>query len=54
MLAQAKYEHKPGQPLQPITPGVNCCVEEIKTFLTIQTALFRLHTGFFSPESPST
>jgi len=46
MLAQAKYEHKPGQPLQPITPGPNCCVEEIKTFLTLHKALLFLHVGF--------
>jgi hypothetical protein len=46
MLAQAKYEHKPGLPLQQIAPGVNCPVEEIKTFLTLQMALFKLHTGF--------
>jgi hypothetical protein len=46
MLAQAKYEHKPGQPLQLITPGQNCPVEEIKTFLTLQMALLKLHTGF--------
>ena len=54
MLAQAKYEHKAGQPLQTITPGPNCCVEEIKTFLTLQTALFRLHTGFSLAAAPPT
>lgn len=46
MLGQAKYEHNPKHPHQAIVPGVNCCVEEIKTFLTIQVALFKLHTGF--------
>jgi hypothetical protein len=49
MLVQAKYAHEPNNPkhpLTPITPGVNCPVEEIKTFLTIQLALFKLHTGF--------
>lgn len=48
MLEQAKYEHKPGQPLQPIRADAagNCPVEEIKTFLTLQTALLKLHTGF--------
>lgn len=55
MLEQAKYEHKPKQPLQDIAPGVNCCVEEIKTFLTIQMALFKLHTGFSAAvELPTT
>lgn len=46
MLRQAKYEHKPGQPLQDINPGPNCPIEEIKTFLALQTALFKLHVGF--------
>lgn len=54
MLAQAKYEHKPGQPLQPITPGPNCCVEEIKTFLALHKALFALHTGFSLPDATPT
>lgn len=49
MLAQAKYEHAPGHPLQNIVAGKNCCVEEIKTFLTLQSALFKLHTGFSLP-----
>ena len=52
MLAQAKYEHQPGQPLQTITPGINCCVEEIGTFLKLQAALFKLHTGFSPPAAP--
>lgn len=49
MLEQAKYAHKPEIPSHPLTaiaPGPNCPVEEIKTFLTLQTALFKLHTGF--------
>jgi hypothetical protein len=50
MLAQAKYEHldtkgKPTPP-QAISPGPNCCIEEIKTFLTLHKALLFLHTGF--------
>jgi hypothetical protein len=51
MLAQARYQHydtkgkASGEP-QFIVPGPNCCVEEIKTFLTLQTALVKLHTGF--------
>ena len=52
MLAQAKYEHAPGHPLQPIVPGPNCCIEEISTFLTLQAALFKLHAGF-STAAPS-
>jgi len=54
MLRQAKYEHKPGQPLQAITPGPNCCIEEIKTFLTIHKALFFLHSGFSSGDATPT
>ncbi len=54
MLLQAKYEHKPGQPLQAITPGVNCPIEEIKTFLTLQVALFKLHTGFSPADATPT
>ncbi len=46
MLAQAAYQHDPKHPAQPIRPGPNCVVEEIKTFLTLQLALFKLHTGF--------
>jgi hypothetical protein len=48
MLAQAKYQHAPGQPLQTLTADAagNCPVEEIKTFVTLQAALFKLHTGF--------
>ncbi len=49
MLRQAKYAHEPNNPkhpLTPIDPGPNCPVEEIKTFLTLQMALLKLHTGF--------
>lgn len=49
MLEHAQYAHKPNDakmPTQPITPGPNCPVEEIKTFLTLQVALVKLHTGF--------
>lgn len=49
MLACAKYEHDPRQPLQAIVPGNKCPVEEIKTFYTIQRKLFELHTGFSLP-----
>jgi hypothetical protein len=51
MLGQARYEHHDtkgkasGMP-QPIVAGPNCCVEEIKTFLTLHKALLFLHTGF--------
>jgi hypothetical protein len=54
MLAQATYEHDPRHPPQPIIPGPNCPIEEIKTFLTIQTALFKLHAGFFVAAGPLT
>lgn len=49
MLGQAQYAHKPNDPKMPtqaIAPGPNCPVEEIKTFLTLQVALVKLHTGF--------
>jgi hypothetical protein len=46
MLAQAAYQHDPKHPAQPIRPGPNCVVEEIKTFLLLQKALIKLHTGF--------
>jgi hypothetical protein len=54
MLMCAKYEHQQGQPLQSILPGPKCCVEEIKTFYTLQRALFVLHTGFSLPASTPT
>lgn len=54
MLQQAKYQHAPGHPSQSIQPGPNCCVEEIKTFLTLQMALFKLHTGFSLPGASQT
>jgi hypothetical protein len=46
MLAQAAYLHDPKHPPQPIRPGPNCVVEEIKTFLTLHLALVKLHMGF--------
>lgn len=46
MLQQAAYQHDPKHPPQPIRPGPNCVVEEIKTFLTLHMALVKLHTGF--------
>ena len=58
MLAQVKYEHRGSDgkptPPQPIMPGPNCCVEEIKTFLTLQAALFKLHVGFLPAGAPPT
>lgn len=52
LLACAKYEHAPGQPLQTIVPGANCAVEEIPTFFRLYKALFVLHTGFLSAGAP--
>lgn len=46
MLVQAAYVHDPKHPPQPIRPGPNCVIEEIKTFLTLHMALVKLHTGF--------
>lgn len=54
MLTCAKYEHMPNQPLTAILPGPKCCVEEIKTFYTLQRALFTLHTGFSLPAATLT
>lgn len=54
MLSHAKYEHAPGHALMAISPGPNCVVEEIKTFLTLQAALFKLHTGFSLPAASPT
>lgn len=54
MLGQCEYQHDPKHPTQAITPGVNCQIEEIKTFLVLQKALFKLHTGFTVVASPPT
>jgi hypothetical protein len=54
MLQQAAYVHDPKHPPQPIQPGANCVVEEIKTFLAIQVALVKLHTGFSAAVEPPT
>jgi hypothetical protein len=58
MLAQAKYQHHSttGKPMppQPIIHGANCQIEEIKTFLTLHTALFKLHTGFSPADATPT
>lgn len=52
MLGQAQYEHNPKHPLQAISPGPNCPVEEIKTFLTLHVALIKLHVSFFEAVNP--
>lgn len=52
MLGQAQYEHNPKHPLQAISPGPNCLVEEIKTFLTLHVALIKLHVSFFEAVNP--
>lgn len=54
MLVQAQYIHAEGAPPQAIKPGPNCVVEEIKTFLTLQMALVKLHTGFSPAASTPT
>jgi hypothetical protein len=56
MLAQAQYLHAPKHPLQSIFPDAagNCPVEEIKTFMTLQLALFKLHTGFSPTDATPT
>lgn len=46
MIGQAAYQHDPKHPPQLIRPGPNCVVQEIKTFLTIQVALLKLHLVF--------
>lgn len=54
MLTCARYEHDSRQPTQAIAPGPKCPVEEIKTFYTLQRALFTLHTGFSLPAATPT
>lgn len=58
MLAQARYQHydTKGKPTQPqnIIHGQNCQIEEIKTFLTLHTALFKLHAGFSPADATPT
>lgn len=48
-----KYQHAPNHPLQAIMPGEACQIEEISTVTELRMAVMRMHTGFFSPESPS-
>jgi len=56
MLEQVKYQHAPGQPLQSVKADAagNCPVEEIKTYLALQSALLKLHTGFSLAAPPPT
>lgn len=56
MLQQAHYIHAPGQPPQAVTADAagNCPVQEIKTYLALQLALFKLHTGFSVAVAPPT
>ena len=57
MLGQARYAHAPdnkAMPTQEIAPGPNCPVEEIKTFMAIQSALWKLHAGFSEGASTPT
>lgn len=54
MIAQAAYIHNPKHPPQSVIPDAagNGPIEEIKTFLTLQLALFKLHTGFSAVAEP--
>lgn len=59
MLGQAQFVHvdTKGKSLPPVAiiRGVNCQIEEIKTFLTLQKALFNIHAGFSVAElTPTT
>lgn len=44
----------PAAGTQPIYAGVNCQLEEVKTFLTIYMAVLDLHTGFSTPDAMQT
>jgi hypothetical protein len=49
-----RYQHQPNHPLQPINwDSAACQIEEIKTVGALRMAVVELHTGFFSPEPPS-
>lgn len=49
-----KYQHDPRHAPQPIMEGDACQIEEIGTVTQLRLAVFRFHTGFFSPENRST
>lgn len=49
MLDCVQYEHTPGVPPTRIFEGVNCQVEEAKTFFALRLKVFELHTGFSLP-----
>jgi hypothetical protein len=49
-----KYVHDPKHMPQAINQGEACQIEEIKTVTFLRMQVLRLHTAFFSPESPST
>jgi hypothetical protein len=44
-----RYEHSSKVPLQEITAGINCQIEEVGTRYAIHLALWKLHTGFSLP-----
>lgn len=48
------YQHDPKHAPQPIAQGPACQIDEIATINTLLREVYELHTGFFSPESPST
>lgn len=49
-----RYQHDPRHPPQAIMAGDACQIEEIATITQLRMAVFSMHTGFFSPENPST
>jgi hypothetical protein len=49
-----QYIHNPEHPPQPIYPGENCQIEEIRTRRALRMEVLKLHVGFFSgAESPN-
>lgn len=48
------YQHNPKHAPQPIVQGPACQIDEIATINTLLREVYELHTGFFSPDDPST
>jgi hypothetical protein len=48
------YEHSPKFPPRKILEGSGGDIEEVKTYMTLYTAVFKLHTGFSLAVEPPT
>lgn len=49
MLGCVKYRPSPKLPTQPLGEGINCVVEEVKTFFRLRKEVFSVHVDFFLP-----